>query len=547
MTMRKLTNWILTAALLLPVAAHAIKISELPALGTTPADGDLFVAVDVSDPNEAVSGTTKKVTYSELGIGSGGSGAPAKVLIEEITLTSGAPGEFDFDSIPQTYDRLIIEGNVRGDVAAIADGVYMLYNSDTTDSNYYRQNAFVASGSQSATTSNAPVAMISPAGSSPSAAYTSVRIVVEDYAGGNKKNSISTFVFHSDTSSVYAGNVGAVWTGTDAITRIRIRTDNDPTDQLYGTLRLYGERSITAEASETITVKQLVDTQTLTSGAPGKFDFDFTNYQDGDRIIIEGYVRGGVSSNYENVYSLLNNDTTTTNYYTQPNSAYNNGASNGESNSPVALGIPGGTALGSSYAHFTMVIENYAASSHVKLINSFWGTVYANGEATSGQSVVKSAITGPVTRVTLTSDNDPTDQLYGIVTAEIEKQGVLPVTGYTQSIVLDVGDETTALTTGTAKKTFRMPYAFTLTGVRASVTTAPTDAALQVDINEGGTSILSTVLSIDSTEKTSTTAATPAVISDASLADDAEITIDIDQIGSTVAGAGLKVVLIGNR
>lgn len=113
------------------------------------------------------------------------------------------------------------------------------------------------------------------------------------------------------------------------------------------------------------------------------------------------------------------------------------------------------------------------------------------------------------------------------------------------SLVIACSDETTALTTGTAKVTFRMPRAMTLTGVRASVTTAPTGSTLVVDINEGGTSILSTKLSIDATEKTSTTAATAAVISDTALADDAEITIDIDQIGSTIAGAGLKVALIG--
>lgn len=114
-----------------------------------------------------------------------------------------------------------------------------------------------------------------------------------------------------------------------------------------------------------------------------------------------------------------------------------------------------------------------------------------------------------------------------------------------ESFVVAVSDETTDLTTGTAKVTFRMPYAFTLTGVRASVTTAPTGATLTVDINESGTTILSTKLTIDVSEKTSTTAAAAAVISDSSLADDAEITIDIDQIGSTVAGAGLKVYLIG--
>ena len=108
-------------------------------------------------------------------------------------------------------------------------------------------------------------------------------------------------------------------------------------------------------------------------------------------------------------------------------------------------------------------------------------------------------------------------------------------------------DEATALTAGTSKLTFRMPCAMTITSVRASVGTAPTGSTLIVDINQNGTSILSTELSIDATEKTSTTAATPAVISDTALADDAEVTIDIDQIGSTVAGAGLKVTLLGTR
>lgn len=109
-----------------------------------------------------------------------------------------------------------------------------------------------------------------------------------------------------------------------------------------------------------------------------------------------------------------------------------------------------------------------------------------------------------------------------------------------------VGDETTELTVGTAKITFRMPYAMTLTAVRANVKTAPTGSTLIIDINESGTAILSTKLSIDATEKTSETA-TAAVISDSALADDAEITVDIDQVGATFGGAGLKIWLIGTR
>lgn len=116
-----------------------------------------------------------------------------------------------------------------------------------------------------------------------------------------------------------------------------------------------------------------------------------------------------------------------------------------------------------------------------------------------------------------------------------------------ECLIVAVSDETTDLTTGTAKITFRMPYAFTLTEVRASVNTAPTGSGLHVDINESGTTILSTKLTLDANEKTSTTAVTPAVISDSSLADDAEITIDIDQVGSTIPGAGLKVYLIGKK
>jgi uncharacterized cupin superfamily protein len=120
----------------------------------------------------------------------------------------------------------------------------------------------------------------------------------------------------------------------------------------------------------------------------------------------------------------------------------------------------------------------------------------------------------------------------------------------TESFVIAASDETTALTAGTSKVTFRMPYALTVTDVRASLSTAQTGngagGILTVDVNEGGNSILSTRLTIDNGEKTTTTAATARVISDTALADDAEITVDIDQVGDGTA-KGLKVIIIGTR
>jgi hypothetical protein len=114
-------------------------------------------------------------------------------------------------------------------------------------------------------------------------------------------------------------------------------------------------------------------------------------------------------------------------------------------------------------------------------------------------------------------------------------------------IQLAASDESTALTTGTAKVSFRMPFAMTVSAVRASLVTAQASGTIfTVDINEAGATILSTKLTIDNTELTSTTATTDPVISDSALADDALITIDIDQIGDGTA-KGLKILLKGVR
>lgn len=117
----------------------------------------------------------------------------------------------------------------------------------------------------------------------------------------------------------------------------------------------------------------------------------------------------------------------------------------------------------------------------------------------------------------------------------------------TEVLSVSCSNLTSSLVVSTNVGYYRMPYAMTLTQVKASVLTAPTGANLIVDIKKNGVTVLSTLLSIDAGEKTSVTATTPAVISVPALAADDEITIDITQIGSTVAGVGLIVTLVGVR
>ena len=115
----------------------------------------------------------------------------------------------------------------------------------------------------------------------------------------------------------------------------------------------------------------------------------------------------------------------------------------------------------------------------------------------------------------------------------------------TECISMAVSDNTTALAVGTVF-TFYMPYAMTLTDIKASVLTAPTGAGLIVDVHDSGTTIMGTdKLDIDVSEFHTSTAGTQPALTDTALANNAKIEIIVDQVGSTVAGAGLVIYLIG--
>jgi hypothetical protein len=113
--------------------------------------------------------------------------------------------------------------------------------------------------------------------------------------------------------------------------------------------------------------------------------------------------------------------------------------------------------------------------------------------------------------------------------------------GITNVYEFAMSDETTAITTGTAKVSWRAPYAMTLRDVRASLTTVSSSGIPTVNIKEGGATIFSTKLTIDASEFTSTTAAAPYVFSDTAIADDALITFDIDVAGTGAAGLKVKI------
>jgi uncharacterized protein YgfB (UPF0149 family) len=312
-------------------------------------------------------------------------------------------------------------------------------------------------------------------------------------------------------------------------------------DQLvFKTIAVSGESDVVADSTtDTLTfvagtgmsITTNAGTDTITFTSTGGAPVDSVNGQTGvvvldaddidDTSTTNKFVTAGDLTNLSNLSGTNTGDQDLSGYLTSATAA--------STYQPLA------TVLTNTTAAFTTTLETKlngieagAEVNTVDTVNSQTGTVVLDADDIDDTSTTNKFVTSAdITKLGNLSGTNTGDQVL------------------TQSIIIAVSDETTALTTGNGKVTFRMPYAFTLSAVRASVTTAPTGSTIIVDINESGSTILSTRVTIDATEKTSTTAATPAVISDTSLADDAEITIDIDQVGSSVAGTGLKVTLIG--
>jgi len=204
--------------------------------------------------------------------------------------------------------------------------------------------------------------------------------------------------------------------------------------------------------------------------------------------------------------------------------------------------IGNGKTIGSAGAATAITIASTGIVSFVDdILIKNGGTIGSAGDADSIAIASNGVVTFSQIPVMPANSIDSDEYIDGSIDKEHLSAGAK-----TEVIAIACGDETTATAAATAVVTFHMPYAFTLTGVKAGVTTAPVGSVLTVDINEAGTTILSTKITIDASEKTSGTAATAAVISDTALADNALMTIDVDGVGSGTAGAGLKVYLIGH-
>jgi hypothetical protein len=133
----------------------------------------------------------------------------------------------------------------------------------------------------------------------------------------------------------------------------------------------------------------------------------------------------------------------------------------------------------------------------------------------------------------------------------------MPVTGFDQVTVGGVLLNPYALstfnaylaagqTTGTLKWEWLVPFACTITDIRAALGTGPVGAAFIIDVNKGGVTLFTT-------QGNRPTIADGAAASSVTLPDIVQlaagdlVTLDIDQVGSGSAGSNLAVAITVKR
>ena len=109
----------------------------------------------------------------------------------------------------------------------------------------------------------------------------------------------------------------------------------------------------------------------------------------------------------------------------------------------------------------------------------------------------------------------------------------------TQFLQLAASDMNTAIIPGYFVSYARVVNAGVFNTIRASLSSPSTAGIITIDVKVNSVSVLSTPLTIDVGSKTSLNATIPAVISNGSVADDDEVSIDIID-----AGAGAKGLII---
>jgi hypothetical protein len=161
------------------------------------------------------------------------------IKISTVTVSAGGSSTIDFTSIPQTYTDLKLILCNRSSNTGTVDGSPIYFNSDTTSGNYTYRRVLGDGASVASATVNG---LVLPGSSATANAFANSEIYIPNYTGSNNKTMSIDSVTETNAVDGYAGLTAGRWSGTAAITSIRIQNVGGTFVQ-YSTATLYGIKS----------------------------------------------------------------------------------------------------------------------------------------------------------------------------------------------------------------------------------------------------------------------------------------------------------------
>jgi hypothetical protein len=498
------------------------------------------------------------------------------------------------------YDRLILKAGLRSSIAATSSPAYLYLDGDFTHSNYRYGHHYGGTGTSGGTASSPNIGWIC-GNTSPVSAFSEFEAEIQGASMTHNLKQVQVLVHHMRTNNAenYQGHFAYTHhTSTAAVTRLTLRTDNYPTGvfKAGSWVEVIGEKSdtliVSASSTPTSTI-DLTDIDATAMPADGdilQYNTTTGKYQPTPLVgtpvvkkvfreaeLITEYIFGGAAPTtpvwtlpqtydwidieiegrsdgavtHSRMGWIANGEIAATNYFWQ----YFYGSTSAavqQSNARFAGYLMGATPAIDVTQHISMRLLDYTSSvkhKHARSENSHSGGT--NYEAVGFSNLIWKNPT-PITTLQFDVVEGGYNfvagtriRLWGVKNREVVVDGRAPdsiPTGPKQVATFAV-EGNLAL----AARPFRIYNAWgtdkTIEKVFIAADTAPEGAAIIVDVNKNGSTIFTNQVNRPQIAASANTGET-AVVDVPLLLPGDYLQVDIDQVGSTVAGANLLVQVV---
>jgi hypothetical protein len=160
--------------------------------------------------------------------------------IAQVDVGAGGAASIDFTSIPGTYTDLQVVFSARTNGGSSDDGVKCELNGDTNTANYTYRRLLGDGSSAYSSTANLFFAGRASASTATSNTFGNSSLLISNYSGSAAKTGSADGVSENNASTGYQTIFANSWTGTAAVTSVKLLPQFGTLFVQYSSATLYG-------------------------------------------------------------------------------------------------------------------------------------------------------------------------------------------------------------------------------------------------------------------------------------------------------------------